>query len=271
MHGDDVRCAGQQRCQMAAQVGVPGVGMHQAGGCGGGRHRQVGGDCLQCLVRARQAVPWLMGDSPGPVGALAVHGQGDQAAELAGQVLDVNSGSAVHIRRVFPRQQRHREFSPRTGGGHSGTSWPLPTTVMPPAETTNPRFLSCSLSTPIWTPSGTMTFLSRIASLTTACRLILVLFRMTARSTVAQLSTRTPVQSTDLRTSPPETMTPSLTRLEMARPTRSPLSCTNLAGGRDATLVRIGQRSLYRLKTGCTAHRSMCASKYESRVPTSRQ
>jgi len=56
-------------------------------------------------------------------------------------------------------------------------------------------------------------------------------------------------------------MTPLLTMLLIARPTRSPESCTNLAGGCDGTWVRIGHSSLYRLNTGCTAHRSMCASK----------
>jgi len=39
-------------------------------------------------------------------------------------------------------------------------------------------------------------------------------------------------------------MTPLLTRLSSARPTRSPESCTNFAGGCDGTLVKIGQRSL---------------------------
>ena len=84
---------------------------------------------------------------------------------------------------------------------------------------------------------------------------------ITARSTRDQLLTRTPGDSTDSRTRPPETITPLLTTLLIARPTRSPLSCTNLAGGCDGTWVRIGHRSLYRLNTGCTAHRSMCASK----------
>src|SRR6266571_5935203 len=232
---------------MAAQVGVPGVRVHHVGGGRGGRHRHVGGDRLQGLVGPGQPVPRLMRDRAGPVCALAVHGQADQGAQLARQVLDVHPGPAVHLRRILPRQQRHGELAARTAGGHSGTSWPLPTTVMPPSETTNPRALSCSLSTPTVAPSGTTTFLSRIASLTTACLLIRVLFRMTARSTVAQLSTLTPGQSTDL-----------LTRPDSARPTRSPLSCTNLAGGKDGTLVRIGHFSLYRLNTGWTAHRSMC-------------
>ena len=83
-----------------------------------------------------------------------------------------------------------------------------------------------------------------MASLTTACRPMIVLCRITDRSTADQLLTRTPGESTDSRTSPPDTMTPLLTRLSMARPTRSPESCTNFAGGRLGTLVRIGHRSL---------------------------
>jgi hypothetical protein len=60
---------------------------------------------------------------------------------------------------------------------------------------------------------------------------------ITDRSTVAQLFTLAPGQSTDLRTSAPDTITPLLTRLSIARPTRSPLLCTNLAGASDGTLV----------------------------------
>ena len=83
----------------------------------------------------------------------------------------------------------------------------------------------------------------------------------TARSTRDQLFTRTPGESTDWRTRPPEITTPGLIRLSSARPTRSPTSCTNLAGGSDGTWVSIGHCSLYRLKIGSTAHRSIWASK----------
>ena len=71
-----------------------------------------------------------------------------------------------------------------------------------------------------------------------------MLCKITARSTVDQLFTRTPGDSTASRTVPPDTMTPLLTRLSSARPIRSPESCTNLAGGWEGTWVRIGQRSL---------------------------
>src|ERR1035441_7624876 len=74
-----------------------------------------------------------------------------------------------------------------------------------------------------------------------------VLCSSTARSARAQLLIRTPGESTESRTSPPETMTPLLTTLLIARPTRSPSLCTNLAGGCEGTWVMIGPRSLYRL------------------------
>src|SRR5215813_8534610 len=250
-----MRHAVQQRGQMAGQVRIPGVRVHQVGGGDRGGHREIGGDRPQRRVGAIEPVPWPVCHRAGPVRALAVHGQVHQLGQLAGEVADVHTRAAVHLGRVLPGEQRHPEL------GHRGTSWPLPTTVMPPADTTKPRARSRSLSTPTLARSGTTTFLSMIASRTTAWRPMTVSSRMTDRSTVAQLLTRTPGESTELRTSPPDTMTPLLTRLSSARPTRSPESCTNFAGGWEGTWVRIGQRSLYRLKTGVAAHRSMWASK----------
>ncbi|MGH3220580.1 MAG: hypothetical protein ACRDPY_18080 [Streptosporangiaceae bacterium] len=87
---------------------------------------------------------------------------------------------------------------------------------MPPAETAKPRLRSWSLSTPTCAHSGTTTFLSMIASLTTACLPTWVLCSSTDRSTTDQLFIRTPGESTDRRTSPPETITPLLTRLSIA-------------------------------------------------------
>src|SRR6202049_5210681 len=275
-----MRHAVQHGRQVAREIGVPGMRVHQVGGGDRGGHRQVSGDCLQCLVSAIKQVPGPVRHGSGPVRALAVHRQVDEAAEFPGEVGDVHSGAAVHLGRVLAGQQRDPQPAPSVGrhgacrhgacrhgacrhgaGRHAVTSWLLPTTVMPPSDTTKPRSLSCSLSTPMTTPSGTTTFLSRMAFWITACRPMMVLSSTTARSTRAQLFTLTPGESTDSRTRPPETMTPLLTMLSTARPTRSPESWTNLAGGCDATRVRIGHSSLYRLNTGRTAHRSMCASK----------
>src|SRR4029077_8010323 len=222
-----------------------------------GGHRQVGRDHLQRLVGVGQQVPGPGRDRVRAVRALAVHGEVDQRRELARQVGDVHAGATIHLGRVLAGQQRNPEF----GVSHGTTSCPLPTTVMPPAETTKPRARSWSLSTPTCAHSGTVTFLSMIASRTSACRPILVLCSSTDRSIVAQLFTRTPGESTDWRTSPPEITTPGLTRLSIARPTRSPASCTNLAGGSDGTYVRMRHWSVFRLKIGSTAHRSIWASK----------
>src|ERR1035438_8287237 len=250
--------------QVTRHVRVPGVRMDQLRRPDGGGHGQVGGHHPERLVRVGELTPGLVRDRVRAVRTLAVHGEIDQRRQLAGQVGDVHARAAVHLGRVLPGQQRDAQSvssGPVSSSPHGMTSWPLPTTVMPPAETTKPRALSCSLSTPTWAHSGTVTFLSMIASLITAWRPILVLFSSTERSTVAQLFTRTPGESTDWRTRPPEMTTPLLTRLLIARPVRSPSSCTNLAGGRDGTAVRIGHCSLYRLKTGSSAHRSMWASK----------
>src|SRR5215467_6975503 len=137
--------------------------------------------------------------------------------------------------RPFPGGQARR---------HGATTCPLPTTVTPPGDTVRPRARSCSLSTPTVAPSRTVTFLSRMACSTTARRPTRELFKITARSTRDQLSTRAPGDRTESRTSPPEMMTPLLTTLLVARPTRSPSSCTNLAGGCADTWVKIGHWSL---------------------------
>src|SRR5262249_62416629 len=124
-------------------------------------------------VGAAGRVPRLVRDRAGPVSALAVHGQVHQPGELAGKVGDVHARAAVHLRRVLPGEQGHPELR------HSGTSWPLPTTVMPPADTTKPRARSRSLFTPTLARSGTTTFLSMIASRTTAWRPMLLSSRIT--------------------------------------------------------------------------------------------
>ena len=197
---------------MAGQVGVPGVRVHQVRAGRRGGHRQVGRHGGQRRVGAGQRVPRPVRHRGRPVRALAVHGQVDETGQLPGQVLDVHPGAAVHLRRVLPGQQRDPE-----------PAWPSPLTRAPPGpcrprsprprrpRTRGPGRGPCPR--PPTTPSGTTTFLSRIALRTTARRPIWVLCMITDRSTVAQLFTRAPGQSTDLRTSPPDTITPLLTRL----------------------------------------------------------
>src|ERR1700677_23481 len=155
---------------------------------------------------------------------------------------------------------------------HQGTIViPLLTAVTPPADTTKPRVLSWSLSTPTPAPSATVTFLSRIAFSTTARLPMCALCRSTDRCTLARLPTRTPGESTDSLTCPPEMITPLQMTLLTARPGRSSWSGMNLAGGSDGPPVRIGHLSLKRSTPGSSQHRSMCASKYASSVPASRQ
>src|ERR1700735_968363 len=224
-----------ERGRGPGRVRVPGVRVPPRRAGRPLRHRQVLGENPQ--HRVRQRVPRPVRDRPGPVGPLAVHGQVDKAGrrQRPGQVLHVHPGPAVDVRRVLAGQQRDL---------HPFTTCPLPTTVMPPGETAKPRARSCSLSTPILAPSGTMTFLSMIASLISTCLPTETLCSSTARSTVDQEFTRTPGDSTQPRTSPPDTITPLETSESIARPTRSPLSCTNLAGGSGSLWVRIGHSSL---------------------------
>ena len=105
-----------------------------------------------------------------------------------------------------------------------------------------------------------MTFLSMIALRISACLPTTTLCSSTARSTVAQLLMRTPGESTEPRTRPPDTITPLETSESIARPTRSPLSCTNLAGG-TGHVGEDGPPIVYRLNIGSTVRRSMCESK----------
>ena len=109
--------------------------------------------------------------------------------------------------------QRTCPSRPARASAHGSTTRPLPTTVMPAADTVNPRSASRSRSTPTEAPAHTTTFLSRIAFCTTARDSTRTLLSSTERSTQAQPSTRTPGDSTDSRTSPPDTMTPLLTRM----------------------------------------------------------
>ena len=69
----------------------------------------------------------------------------------------------------------------------------------------------------------------------------------------------------------PEITTPAQTIESSACPRRPSSSKMNLAGWVISGQVWIGQSWLYMLKIGWTEIRSMCASKYASSVPTSRQ
>ena len=93
-----------------------------------------------------------------------------------------------------------------------------------------------------------------IESRTFACESMVAHGPMTLRSTCA-----------------PDSRHPRETIESTVAPVLPLASRTNFAGGRFVCWLKIGQSWLYRLKTGTGAMRSMCASKNESIVPTSRQ
>src|SRR5262249_51136621 len=152
--------------------------------------------------------------------------------------------------------QGHGNTTSTTGFGPGQTTacWPLPSTTIPPGLTWY-RCRSRSASTPMCAPSGTTTFLSRIALRTTEPLPIRTLSITTLPSTYDPASSRTPGDSTELRTVPAETTTP----LETIDSWAEPLS-TNFAGGDCGGGGRVGQSPVLRLEIGCGAARSMCAS-----------
>ena len=163
----------------------------------------------------------------------------------------MDAGAPVNLGRVLPCEKRD--------AGHPMTFSPFPITTTPPAEMVN-RLASISGSTPTRAPGSTVTFLSIMARRTTAFSPMRTLSIITEPSTSARCSTKTPGDMTDRRTVPPEIIVPPETIESKASPLRSGSSNTNFAGGNCGGLVKIGHSVLYRLKTGCTATRSMLAS-----------
>src|SRR5262249_22571613 len=128
-----------------------------------------------------------------------------------------------HLSAIRSRERNVRErVAPRN---QTTACWPLPSTTIPPGLTWY-RCRSRSASTPMCAPSGTTTFLSRIALRTTEPLPIRTLSITTLPSTYAPASSRTPGDSTEVRTVAAETITPFETIDSWAEP----LS-TNLAGG----------------------------------------
>ena len=133
VHGRDVRNAVHELREVAAEVCVPGVAVHQIRPFGAGRHRQVDREGLQGRrvgpLAAERLPRAIRGDGGhrvgGPFGTPAMHGDVDPSRELARHVLGVHAGPAVHVRRVFAGEQR--DF-------HAVTTSPLPITAMPFSE-----------------------------------------------------------------------------------------------------------------------------------------
>jgi hypothetical protein len=117
VHADHVRDAVQELGQVPGQVGVPGVAVDQLGVLDPGGDRQVGGDGAQGPEVAAVTVEGV----PGPVGdhlgrarrpgrpwlAEAVHLEVEELGQLSRQVLDMHSGTAVHIWGILATEQGH--------------------------------------------------------------------------------------------------------------------------------------------------------------------
>ena len=92
----------QQAGQMAAHVGVPGVGVHQIAASSLIGHSEVGGQRAQrgvgtfekrlVLGVCRGAVAWI---------AHAVHVDLGQLDQLADEEVDVNAGTSIDVGRIF--------------------------------------------------------------------------------------------------------------------------------------------------------------------------
>ncbi len=102
---DDVRHLMQELGHVATEVRVPGVRVHDVGAVELGRHREVDRHRLQRRAGATEGVPRGEGERTGARRAEAADLEVDQLRELARQVLDVHPGAAVHVRRVFAREE----------------------------------------------------------------------------------------------------------------------------------------------------------------------
>jgi len=96
---------------MAGHVGVPGVRMDQVHIARGRRHRQANRQGGQGRVRLCDRGRRSVSGRSGPVATEGVHVHLDQLAQLADEVVEVDPGAAVDVR---------REFSGRDGGMHLG-------------------------------------------------------------------------------------------------------------------------------------------------------
>ncbi|CAM5506652.1 hypothetical protein STENM327S_08348 [Streptomyces tendae] len=111
--GHHVRDAVEELGEVAAEVGVPGVGVHQFAPFEGGGHGEVDREGAQRVVGAVERGPGAVAQyAVAAALAPAVHVQVDQAGELPGQELDVDSGAAVHVRRELTAQQSHAHPEP---------------------------------------------------------------------------------------------------------------------------------------------------------------
>ena len=143
VHGGHVRDAVDELRQVAAEVRVPGVAVHEVGVRGARRHRQVDRHRAQRGQLGRRRRP----ARPTPRGAIAPSRSAPQRARRRrssarssrARYSTWTPGPAVDLGRVLAREQRDL---------HASTVVPLGMTTIPPAET-GKRSRSASGSTPI--------------------------------------------------------------------------------------------------------------------------
>ena len=91
---------------MAAEVRVPGMGVHDVRARGPGGHLQIDAHRAEGGVGTVEARRFGVGGDAGFVagGTETVHPDVGEPAQVAGQVLDVHPGATVDLRRVLAGQ-----------------------------------------------------------------------------------------------------------------------------------------------------------------------
>ena len=88
-----------------------------------GRHRDIGREDVQGRVGLGEAAV-LLGERQrvGALGAHAEHLEVDQLAQMAGQEVDMDSGTAVDLGRVLTGQQAHAHDANLASASHVGVA-----------------------------------------------------------------------------------------------------------------------------------------------------
>ena len=248
VHGDDVRDVVEQPAQVAGQVGVPGVRVRHLArrrarrpSTGRSRSSAAPGSPRTagptgCARRPSSAVlPWQCT-------VRSTSGASSRARYLtctpappytSGGYSRVSSATLSR----FARDRGRRSLQHLLALAHHGDA---------ASETANPRARSSLLvHADLHAGPGTVTFLSRIASRTTARRPMSAPSSSTDRSTDAQLCTRTPGREHRLADQAPgDDHAVADTMLSIARPPGRRRRARTWPAGCEGMWVRIGHRSL---------------------------
>ncbi len=121
VRGEDVRDIVEFGGEMTGQPGVPGVRVHHVDSGRGVRHAQPGGQGRQGGIGVAQCRVGGVHERGVARCTRAVHVDLDQSTQLFDEFGDVDSGPAVHLRRIFPRHHCHPhrlKVAGRAGSGH---------------------------------------------------------------------------------------------------------------------------------------------------------